>query len=74
MSLDMSKMFLREVRFQSSYSTSETEMQMAIQLIESRRIRPSEIITDRFPLSRAIEALALADKAGDAVKIMVENE
>ena len=74
MSLDMSKMFLREVRFQSSYSTSETEMQMAIQLIESRRIRPSEIITDRFPLSRAIEALGLADKAGDAVKIMVENK
>jgi L-iditol 2-dehydrogenase len=73
MSLDMSKMFLREVRFQSSYSTSETEMRMAIQLIESKRIRPSEIITDRFPLSQAIEALGLADKAGDAVKIMVEN-
>jgi len=73
MTLDMSKMFLREVRFLSSYSASETEMQMAIQLIENRRIRPSEIITDRFPLSHAIEALGLADKAGDAVKIMVEN-
>lgn len=74
MSLDMSKMFLREVRFQSSYSTSETEMRIGIQLIESKRVRPSEIITDRFPLSRAIEALGLADKPGDAVKIMVENE
>ena len=74
MSLDMSEMFLREVRFQSSYSTSETEMQMAIQLIESKRIRPSEIITDRFPLSQAIEALGLADNAVDAVKIIIENE
>ncbi len=74
MSLDISKMFLREVRFQSSYSTSETEMQMAIQLIESKRIRPSEIITDRFALSQAIEALGLADKAVDAVKIIIENE
>ena len=74
MSLDMSKMFLREVRFQSSYSTSETEMPIAIQLIESKRVRPSEVITDRFPLSRAIEALGLADKPQDAVKIMVENE
>jgi L-iditol 2-dehydrogenase len=74
MSLDLSKMFLREVRFQSSYSTSETEMQMAIQLIESKRVRPAVIITDRFPLSRALEALGLADKIGDAVKIMVENE
>ncbi|HYB66870.1 MAG TPA: hypothetical protein VEC43_00965, partial [Candidatus Acidoferrales bacterium] len=67
-------MFLREVRFQSSYSTSETEMRIAIQLIESKRVRPSEVITDRFPLSRAIEALGLADKPQDAVKIMVENE
>lgn len=74
MSMDMSKMFLREVRFQSSYSTSETEMQMAIQLIESKRITPSEIITDRFPLSQAIEALGLADNAVDAVKIIIENE
>ena len=74
MSLDMSKMFLREVQFQSSYSTSETEMQMAIQLIESKRVKPAAIITDRFPLSRVIEALGLADKIGDAVKIMVENK
>ena len=74
MPLDMSNMFLREVRFQSSYSTSETEMQMAIQLIESKRIRPSEIITDRFRLSQAIEALGLADNAVDAVKIIIENE
>ncbi len=74
MSLDMSKMFLREVRFQSSYSTSETEMRMAMQLIESKRVRPSEVITDRFPLARTIDALRLAENAGEAVKIMVENE
>lgn len=74
MSLDMSKMFLREVRFQSSYSTSETEMRMALQLIESKRVNPSAIITDRFPLPRALEALGLADKAGEAIKIVVENE
>jgi L-iditol 2-dehydrogenase len=73
-SLDMSKMFLREVRFQSSYSTSETEMRMALQLIESKRVKPSAIITDRFPLPRAMDALGLAEKAGDAVKIMVKNE
>ena len=56
MSLDVSKMFLREVRFQSSYSTSETEMRMAMQLIESKRVRPSKSITDRFPLTRTIES------------------
>lgn len=70
--LDMGRMFLREVRFQSSYSTSETEMRMAIELIASKRVRPLETITDRLPLSRTVEAIALADKA-DAVKVIVEN-
>jgi threonine dehydrogenase-like Zn-dependent dehydrogenase len=47
---------------------------MALQLIESKRVKPSAIITDRFPLPRAMDALGLAEKAGDAVKIMVKNE
>ena len=70
--LDMAKMFLREIRFVSSYSTSETEVQMALELITSERIRPSEIITDRLPLSNVVDALALAERA-DAVKVLVEN-
>lgn len=70
--LDMGRMFLREVRFQSSYSTSETEMQMALELMASGRIKPSEIVTDRLPLSHAVDALALAERA-DAVKVIVEN-
>lgn len=72
--LDMSKMFLRELRFQSSYSTSETEMRMALQLIKSKLVRPSETITDRLPLSQTVEALALADRTADAVKVIVENQ
>jgi L-iditol 2-dehydrogenase len=71
--LDMGRMFLREVRFQSSYSTSETEMRMALELIASKRIRPAEIITDRLHLSRTVEALALAEHA-EAVKVIVENQ
>ena len=72
--LDMGRMFLREIRFQSSYSTSEAEMRMAIELIRGQRVKPSEIITDRLPLSRTVEALALADRAADAVKVIVENQ
>ena len=73
LTFDMSKLFLREVRFQSSYSTSETEMQMALAMIASKRIRPSEIITHRLPLAQTIEAIGLADRATEAVKVIVEN-
>jgi L-iditol 2-dehydrogenase len=74
LTLDVSMMFLREVRFQSSYSTSETEMQTALELITSKRIKPSETITHRLPLSRTVEALGLADRATEAIKVIVENE
>jgi L-iditol 2-dehydrogenase len=74
LTLDMSRMFLREVRFESSYSTSETEMRMALALIASKRIRPSEIITNRLPLSRTTEAIGLADRAAEAIKVIVQNQ
>jgi len=73
LSLDMSKVFLREVRFLSSYSTSETEMRMALDLIASRRIKPAEIISDRLPLARALEAIGIADRATESIKVIVEN-
>jgi L-iditol 2-dehydrogenase len=73
-SLDMSSLFLREVSLQASYSTSETEMRIALKLIEKKRISPSQLISHRFPLSQAVEALNVADKAADAVKVIVENK
>jgi len=72
-SFDLSNLFLREVKFMSSYSTSETEMGIAMNLIERKRIDPSILISHRFPLSQTIEALNVADKGADAVKVIVEN-
>jgi len=73
LALDVSKMFLREVRFQSSYSTSETEMRTALELIVNKRINPSAIITDRFSLSETLEAIKAADRATESMKVIVEN-
>ncbi len=72
-SLDFSRLFLQEIGIQSSYSTSETEIQMALELIESTRIKPSQLITHRLPLERIVEALHLAE-SGKAVKVIVENQ
>jgi L-iditol 2-dehydrogenase len=73
-SFDLSQLFLREVAFQSSYSTSETEMRMALDLIESKRIDPSQTITHRIPLPQIREALRLAEDCHEAVKVIVENQ
>jgi threonine dehydrogenase-like Zn-dependent dehydrogenase len=48
-------------------------MQMALELIESARIQPSQLITHRLPLELIVEALHLAE-SGKAVKVIVENQ
>ena len=73
MTLDVSRVFLREMKFQSSYSTSETEMRLALDLIAHERVRPAEIITDRFPLSKIGEAIRRADEGVESAKVIVEN-
>ena len=73
-SLDLSRLFLQEIGIQSSYSTSETEMQMALELIESKRIQPSQLITHRLPLERTVEAFHLAENGKETVKVIVENQ
>ncbi len=73
LSLDISRLFLQEVRFQSSYSTSETEMKMALDMIEKKRINLSKLITHRLPLAETVEAFRIAEKGSDVVKVVVEN-
>jgi L-iditol 2-dehydrogenase len=71
MSLDVSSLFLREITLQSSYSTSETEMQIALDLIAQKRIAPAQMITHRIPLQHIDEAFHLAADGREAVKVVV---
>ena len=73
-SMDVSQLFLREIGFQTSYSTSETEMRIALELIATGRIRPSLLITHRLPLGRVTEAIRLAESGKEAVKVIVQNQ
>ncbi len=73
LSIDVSRLFLQEIGVQSSYSTSETEMRMALDLIETHRLSPSQIITHRLPLAQTAEAFGLADRGEGVVKVVVEN-
>ena len=73
LSVDVSRLFLQEIAVQSSYSTSETEMRIALDLIEKHRLNPSKIITHRLPLTQTVEAFRLAEKGKDVVKVVVEN-
>jgi L-iditol 2-dehydrogenase len=73
LSIDISRLFLREITLQSSYSTSETEMQMALEFIVKKRINPSIMITHRLPLNKIQEAFRVAQNGRMAGKVIVEN-
>ena len=73
LTFDVSRMWIREINFLSSYSASEQDMQMALDLIQQRRISPSAMITHRFPLSKISDAFHVAGIAEDAGKVIVEN-
>ncbi|MGA3405921.1 MAG: alcohol dehydrogenase catalytic domain-containing protein [Candidatus Bathyarchaeia archaeon] len=73
LSLDIGRLFLREITLQSSYSTSELEMRMALELIEQKRIDPTQMITHRLPLSKVLDAFHVAQDGKTAGKIIIEN-
>ncbi len=68
------RLFFSEISVIPSYSTSHVETRIALQLISSGRIPANDLITHRFPLSRAAEAFQTAAKTKKCLKIVVLNK
>jgi len=68
------RLFFSEITVIPSYSTSHVETRIALQLISSGRIPAKDLITHRFPLSRAAEAFQTAAKTKECLKVVVLNE
>ena len=68
--LDLANLLLDELTITSSYATSEKELQMAINLLEKRKINVDKFVTARFPLERIDEAMSSA-RSENQVKVLV---
>lgn len=68
------RIFFDEVKIVSSYSTSHVETRKALRLIGGGRIKTKELISHRFPLSRTGEAINLAAKSRECLKVVVRRE
>lgn len=73
MSLDISKIYSKEITITPSYAASEVDTNEAFRLIEGRRVDVMGLITHRFDLSNSAEAFECAHKGKDAMKIIVTN-
>jgi L-iditol 2-dehydrogenase len=70
---DASYMFIREISLIPSYSTTETEMKAALEMMESGKIRLTSMITHRFNLREIAEAFRAARDTASSLKVMVNG-
>jgi len=70
---DASNVFIREIKLIPSYSTTENEIQRALEMMETGMIRLTEMITHRFRLSEIAEAFRTADEAQSSLKVMIHE-
>jgi L-iditol 2-dehydrogenase len=73
-SLNMNKLYSNEQPRLSCYAASEIETNQALKLIAEKRIDVKRLITHRFTIKNADEAIKCAHEAKDAMKVIVTSE
>jgi L-iditol 2-dehydrogenase len=66
-------MFSNEIKLIPSLAASEKETNQAFELITSKKLDIKPIITHRFSLERAQDAIKCAYEAKDAMKVVVTS-
>jgi L-iditol 2-dehydrogenase len=70
-SYDMSRLYANEHSLIPSYAASEVETNRAIKLMTEKRLDMAPLITHRFDIKNASEAIRCAHEARDAMKVIV---
>jgi L-iditol 2-dehydrogenase len=73
MSYDMSRLYSSEHSIIPSYAASEIETNEALKMIAEKQVDMASLITHRFDISRAAEAVKCVHEAKDAMKVVVTN-
>ncbi len=71
---NLAKIFYDEVSIVPSYSTTEYETNVALKIIESEKIKPTELVTQHYGLQQASEAFRVASDPSTSMKVMVTSE
>ena len=65
------RLLFSEITITGSYSCSPLDTRQALKLIQGRRIKVEELITHRFDLTGVGEAIRLAARAGESLKVLI---
>ena len=66
-------LFFQEISLHTSYSAGPYETRLALELLQSGRIRPEAVITHKFPLEEAAKAFSLVANPGDSLKVVITS-
>ncbi|NWG37121.1 zinc-dependent dehydrogenase [Nitrososphaera sp.] len=72
-SYDMSKLYSSEHALIPSYAASEVETNQAIRMMAEKRVDIAPLITHRFDIKDASQAIKCAHEAKDAMKVIVTS-
>jgi L-iditol 2-dehydrogenase len=64
-------LYFREVTVVPSYSCGPDDTREALDLLASRRVPVADLVTHRFPISRAVEAFARAREPEGSLKVVL---
>ncbi len=73
LSLDISKVYSREITVTPSYAASEEDTNAAFKLIQEKKVDVKRLITHRFGLEESAKALEYAHRGNDSMKIIVTS-
>jgi L-iditol 2-dehydrogenase len=62
----------KQVKMVSTYAGAPVDLKEAIDLLKTKKIKVTDLISHRFPLSKAAEGFKLAAEAKDSLKIIIE--
>lgn len=74
MSYDISKMYSSEHSIIPSYAASEIDTNQAVKMIAEKKVDMASLITHRFDIKDAAEAVKCAHEAKDAMKVIVTTD
>lgn len=70
--MPLNELWRREVSIRTAYGAAPTDLQMALDLISTGRVRVEDLITHRLPLERTQEGFRLVAEATESVKVVIE--
>ncbi|MFW9826862.1 MAG: zinc-dependent dehydrogenase [Candidatus Thorarchaeota archaeon] len=74
LSVPINKYWRNEITIMTSYGAAPEDLDEAYNWILSKRINVVDLITHRFPLSKADEAFKVVCEAGESIKVILEPD